>query len=1190
MNSNIDADMFPGIDEAADDSSAPCLNPPANSSTVTLIYPDEPGVPPPPPPSNLFATFEDLFAFLQGFFHAHGGALTKGKSGKKRDFGDRQLLPSFRDLMCNRGVRRESSSAGIRKATSRKLDCPFKIRAQAYKSTGWKWVYRISEGCGYHDHSHKSSDRPPRLFLEKPLDLEAPLLRIRDPNVVQGLRGRLRNPRDVPSTVPLTLQPAESEDYYDDHASQPPKQARQAHAGFHDEILPKYPQRPMGPVFGAPAGHRGGPLHLEELSLPASKAISTTPPKPNAPPVEAFSHQVSDELSNAGSESRRQPAASAATNKRQTNEDILTNLLPKAVAAEASPDLPLAKSPQRVPPKTTSASPNGFANRHQHFGIKTPEMHDAGAHHIFRRSSPPTSLCGDLEGPAHRSPRAHQPAVQGPALLRTSPHFETVRRDRSQSRTSNISKKRSDKIRKHRRRTEDERKKKAMQHVAQYWNECIQISEEEKNHANREIESLQHQLQRQEAKLSESRSMLKRKQHDLECAESLGRQLQEEGLQIKDENRNLSEEVQTLRDQLSESEAHTAKLRERHRQIRDKLNEAIQEQQGLYKRSQAFYEDLSGQLRQEKEERETYTSRMDELLETSRHKREEMKQCFDDFRDKMERESRLKEETISELRGRVEEQEESLRHERELAESLSRQVNVERDSRDAIQATASNVESLLRDYAVKCVEQQGIARTVESISDRLDDLAKRMQNSEKDGSSSTAVTQAIQGMEEVIAGRVIAIVADMASGQGRIEETLLALGRSCGIQVKKLREFLDYHNEEMINFHLAEDKVRREFRGSLESIQSEVRQTGEETRQQIKEAFQDVARTELITRQEDICKQQAALNDESLQGRLGDVVAEVQNSLEQGFLKERNRSEEHLRQTQTAVSALESQLRTVVDHLEEAKLSAPRCQEPESVNHDGQAVDDLRVEFSELQRRVPQLERLGSTLSKMAQMNEILHSTAQFLGRERNWARQEIDKAADAGSRQERAGDGSHEISTVERDRMTGAQHGAALLRRRVMVYSPAGSQLSPSPPPSVEQEQARRRGAAQPRSILKLSAAVTSSLEPGTVDEQAMRAGPSRPVTGKDSVAAAASAMVEQIRAELLPSEASQLAWSLPSVADFERDGPCSAFGGSRGSVRKAKRGPEDADLASMANKRPRNDTEAAEADKGSGQESETE
>lgn len=1011
----------------------------------------------------------------------------------------------------------------------------------------------------------------------KPQD-RIPQDRIPDPSLGTGLFFSFKKP-------PRPVQPSARPPFPTSDVS---KQARQAHAGFHDENTPKYPQRPMGPVFGAPAGHRGGPLHLDELSLPTSKAISTTPPKLNAPLLD---HQVSDELSVPGSESRRQPAGPVSTNKRQANEDILTNLLSKDVAAEASPDLPLAKSPHPAPPKTASASPNGFTIRRQHLGIKTPEMHDASTHHVFRRSSPPTSLCGDLEGPAHRSPRAHQPAVQGSAPLRTSPHFETVRRERSQSRTSNISKKRSDKIRKHRRRTEDERKKKAMQHVAQYWNECIQISEEEKNHANREIESLQHQLQRQEVKLSESRSMLKLKQHDLECAESLGRQLQEEGLQIKDENRSLSEEVQTLRGQLSESEAHTAKLRERHRQIRDKLNEAIQEQQGLYKRSQAFYEDLSGKLRQEKEERETYTSRMDELLQTSRHKREEMKQCFDDFRDKMERESRLKEETISELRGRVEEQEESLRHERELAESLSRQMNVERDSRDAIQATASSVESLLRDYAVKCVEQQGTARTVESISDRLDDLLKRIQNSEKDESSSTAVTQAIQGMEEVIAGRVIAIVAELASGQGRVEDTLLALGRSCGIQVKKMREFLDHHNEEMVSFHLADEKVRGEFRDSLESIQSEVRQTGKETCQQIKEAFQDVARTELITRQEDICKQRAALNDENLQGRLGDVVTEFQNSLEQGFLQERNRSEEHLRQTQTAVSALESQLKAVVDQLEEARLSVPRCQEPESVNHDGQAVDDLRVELSELQRRLPQLERLGSTLTKMSQMNEILHSTAQYLGRERTWARQEIDKAADAVSRQERAGDGSHEVSTVERNRTTGAQHGAALLRRRVMVYSPAGSQLSPSPPPSVEQEQARRRGAAQPRSILKLSAAVTSSLEPGIEDEQAMRTGPSRPVTGKDSVTAAASAMVEQIRAELLPSEASQLAWSLPSVADFERDSLCSAFGGSRGSVRKAKRGSEDADVASTTtNKRPRRDTEMTEADKGSGQESETE
>ncbi|KJZ69123.1 hypothetical protein HIM_11491 [Hirsutella minnesotensis 3608] len=49
-------------------------------------------------------------------------------------------------------------------------------------------------------------DVHPRWWLEKPLDLEEPLLRIRDPDVVENLRGRPRLPRNEKIVVPSSLQ------------------------------------------------------------------------------------------------------------------------------------------------------------------------------------------------------------------------------------------------------------------------------------------------------------------------------------------------------------------------------------------------------------------------------------------------------------------------------------------------------------------------------------------------------------------------------------------------------------------------------------------------------------------------------------------------------------------------------------------------------------------------------------------------------------------------------------------------------------------------------------------------------------------------------------------------------------------------------------------------------------------------
>lgn len=73
-----------------------------------------------------------------------------------------------------------------------------------------------------------------------------------------------------------------------------------------------------------------------------------------------------------------------------------------------------------------------------------------------------------------------------------------------------MSKKRTDAYKPHIPLNPD-RKMMAMHQVAQYWNECIQIAEDEKNQANWEIERLQHRLQRQDLKLTESRALLTEK-------------------------------------------------------------------------------------------------------------------------------------------------------------------------------------------------------------------------------------------------------------------------------------------------------------------------------------------------------------------------------------------------------------------------------------------------------------------------------------------------------------------------------------------------------------------------------------------------------------------------------------------------------------------------------------------------------
>ena len=58
--------------------------------------------------------------------------------------------PTFVVLVCDRGSRRPSTSAVLRKATSQNLDFPFKMTASAPKAADCRCSYKVS---GAHNHS-----------------------------------------------------------------------------------------------------------------------------------------------------------------------------------------------------------------------------------------------------------------------------------------------------------------------------------------------------------------------------------------------------------------------------------------------------------------------------------------------------------------------------------------------------------------------------------------------------------------------------------------------------------------------------------------------------------------------------------------------------------------------------------------------------------------------------------------------------------------------------------------------------------------------------------------------------------------------------------------------------------------------------------------------------------------------------
>lgn len=256
------------------------------------------------------------------------------------------------------------------------------------------------------------------------------------------------------------------------------------------------------------------------------------------------------------------------------------------------------------------------------------------------QSRPPsTSSCGDLEVPYRVTPReAHFPAEdvrhepnRRPEMSLDGTGYEGGYDHRSRSRTSNMSRKRSS-VNKHRSKPDPERKRVLMHQVAQYWNECISIAEEEKTQAKLEIDHLRESIREQNMKLQEARQQLDGERAEHQDIETKLMAATEEIAKAELENSTLSQESKATKEALRTSKERAAVLSEKSKTYRTKLNEAILEQQRLFLQAKEFYQDSIKSLRQENETRQAEAKSIEAALKECHQKRDKMRQYMDELR------------------------------------------------------------------------------------------------------------------------------------------------------------------------------------------------------------------------------------------------------------------------------------------------------------------------------------------------------------------------------------------------------------------------------------------------------------------------------------------------------------------------------------------------------------------------------
>lgn len=329
------------------------------------------------------------------------------------------------------------------------------------------------------------------------------------------------------------------------------------------------------------------------------------------------------------------------------------------------------------------------------------------------------------------------------------------------------------------------------------------------------------------------------------------------------------------------------------------------------------------------------------------------------------------------------------------------------------------------------------------------------------------------------------------------------------------------------------------------------------------------------------------------------AVDQFQERLDIALGEEEEWSFQGTQETQAAISSLNKQMRTVKtaiigsnelhgsqEHLREElqkekrnviRLTEEFRKSEQLVSADGlkerwtrdiQSIDELRTQLSAAYHRLPRVEGIASKLENIGRLNGVIRSTERYLSDEKKWVQGELEArshsekictsvegpthclqhpyAQDSDQSNSASGSQSTTQSTLGRakelENRTTESSSQDKFPRKVTVLNPAMDFKSPSTPPSIEQEQQRRRGGTKPRPILRSTTGFEKQTH-GSGEEA-----PSAPLNhsqynrplmaawNSTSSGRMGSDVVGKIRSGLLSTSQSEKSWAFPTVAEFER------------------------------------------------------
>ncbi|KAI6784508.1 uncharacterized protein J7T54_006553 [Emericellopsis cladophorae] len=572
-----------------------------------------------------------------------------------------------------------------------------------------------------------------------------------------------------------------------------------------------------------------------------------------------------------------------------------------------------------------------------------------------------------------------------------------------------------------------------MRKMAEYWNICMQICEDEKNQAVEHIGKLEEILMEREVSLLEAQAALVDQ-------ESLSRGLKDqlEELQVKrnepsEQEQAMSAEIRKLREQLSFSQVRTAEMCEKYKGCKTKINEAIKEQQDLYTRSNEHCKRLKNELEKAELERNEKTAAVDKAVQLSQQKREEMRILVQQRLAELEKEADLKGCQVARLREELDEQRWLLQQEKQNAAHLQNQFDAaEHREKDARQTMATQLARLTDAFCNADLDK--VSKGWDKIIDRINNTTGALITAVKDIPTQEALEVLFSGTEDKMTyrfesalkrnitdrglpekwGQQIAEVLDAclheqlsASGQvdaiERMEESLNRIetataGGEQGFKdiINKLdqnkcdeletfkREYLSRECEQHEAFVARYEKLNsreRELQLLIEDYSAKIARaaaadasgtTAEAVALEFGKAMDVALEKERHWTTEMYNKGTWAI--ETMRARIDGLAENAQQSWDKaGVLEQLGEERGRVMRLTTDIARLEK---------EASEAGQLKDKWAKDIHH----IDALRAHLRSLANtRVPRVEEAAAKLGAVARMNQIIASTSSYLSTEKTW-------------------------------------------------------------------------------------------------------------------------------------------------------------------------------------------------------------